>query len=109
MEVIQKPYIFYTLFVGREHYAQDYFIHMPSIVVYWRNTVFTKFIPLLSINLIVNEPDKFFVYSLKVQEHSLTNNSNLFFSVVNIPPTRFLQLNTRLKPNTTLDLSLTTI
>ena len=46
---------------------------------------------------------------LKVQEHSLTINSNLFFPVVNIPPTRFLQLNARLKPNTTLDLSLTTI
>ena len=61
------------------------------------------------LKLFVNEPDKFFVYSLKVQEHSLTINSNLFFPVVNIPPTRFLQLSTRLKPNTTLDLSLTTL
>ena len=49
----------------------------------------------------VNEPDKFFVCSPKVQEHSLTINSNLFFPVVKLPLTR-------LTSNTTIDLSLTT-
>ena len=81
--------------------------HLTGTECLWLNTYESNSKKIFTVS-VAKEPGKFFLYSLKVQEHSLTINSNLFFPVVKLPRTQFLHLNTRLTPNITIDLSLTT-